>query len=155
MSMPSTAIAQAKADTARPTLICCKTVIGKGALRPRPAATTAMAPARAAEISEATRAAIGWPHAPFVVPEPVRAAWSAVAAGETAAAAWSERFAAYRSAPRAGSRARAPAWRELPADFAARAEAVIAATVAKGESIAATRKASQNAIQASRPSCPS
>ncbi|MFO1074261.1 MAG: transketolase [Geminicoccaceae bacterium] len=141
------AIAQAKADAARPTLICCKTVIGKGAPTKAGSHDSHGAPLGAKEI-EATRAAIGWPHAPFVVPGPVRAAWSAVAAGETAKAAWSERFAAYRSAhPELAAELERRLKGELPADFAARAEAVIAATVAKGESIA-TRKASQNAIQA-------
>src|SRR6185503_19160704 len=88
------ALIRAKAERLRPTLICCKTVIAKGA--PKKANTGAAhgAPLGAEEVA-ATRAAIGWPHAPFQVPDEVRSRWDARPAGKRAERRWDRLFAAY------------------------------------------------------------
>jgi len=89
------AIRKAKREKARPTLICCKTVIAKGA--PKKANTGAAhgAPLGAEEIA-ATRAAIGWTHAPFVVPDNVRAGWDARETGKRAERRWNRVFKDYQ-----------------------------------------------------------
>src|SRR5215212_6556512 len=89
------AIRKAKREKGRPTLICCKTVIAKGA--PKKANTGAAhgAPLGAEEIA-ATRAAIGWAHAPFLVPDAVRAGWDAREAGKRAERRWSRAFKDYQ-----------------------------------------------------------
>ena len=103
----------------QPTLIVCKTTIGKGA--PNRAGTAkAHGEALGADEIELTREALGWAHEPFVVPEAAYAHWDAQGrAARAAEAAWDERFAAYaRRASRAGRRVHCAAWRgELPTDF--------------------------------------
>jgi transketolase len=147
------AIAAAKAVTDKPTLICCKTTIGKGA--PTKAGTEA---AHGAALGEkeiaATRAALGWSCPPFEIPEPVYAGWSARERGALQESDWDARFAAYRAAhpALAGEFLRRMSG-ELPANFATTADAFIAAQAAKGETIA-TRKASQQAIEAFAPRLP-
>ncbi len=91
------AIEQARAETRRPTLICCKTVIGFGS--PNKAGTHDChgAPLGEEEIA-LTRKALGWPHPPFEVPAAVYQAWSARAAGSEAQRAWERQFDAYRTA---------------------------------------------------------
>ena len=141
------AIAAAQAVTDRPSLLCCKTIIGKGA--PTKAGTEA---AHGAALGEkevaATRAALGWTYPPFEIPAPIYAAWSARECGALLEADWNARFAAYRAAhpERAAEFSRRMAG-DLPADFHAKAAAFVAAQAAKGETIA-TRKASQQAIEA-------
>ncbi|HWJ15450.1 MAG TPA: thiamine pyrophosphate-dependent enzyme, partial [Gemmatimonadaceae bacterium] len=90
------AIAKARASTGRPTLICCKTTIGKGAPT---RAGTAKAHGEALGVDEvkATRAALGWPHAPFVLPDEVYAAWDGGESGTAAESEWRGRFDAYAS----------------------------------------------------------
>ena len=88
------AIAAARAETDRPSLIACRTVIGKGAPNKAGSHKVHGAPLGADEVA-ATRAALGWPHAPFEVPADVKAAWEAVAArGAKARAGWIKRKAA-------------------------------------------------------------
>ncbi len=85
------------AEHGRPQLLCCRTVIGKGA--PTKAGTADVHGAALGEKEvAATRLALGWTSPPFVVPDAVAAAWNARARGPTLEQAWSERFAAYRSA---------------------------------------------------------
>jgi transketolase len=88
------AIRKAKREKSRPTLICCKTVIAKGA--PKKANTGAAhgAPLGAEEVA-ATRAAIGWNHPPFEVPQHVRGAWNAVDAGKRAERRWNKTLKEY------------------------------------------------------------
>ena len=96
------AIAAAIAETDRPSLIACKTVIGKGAPTKAGKSSSHGAPLGAGEI-EGARAALGWPHAPFEIPEEIRAAWRA--AGERGAepsAAWRQRLEAAPEATRRG-----------------------------------------------------
>jgi len=147
------AIRAAKTERERPTLICCKTVIAKGA--PKKANTGAAhgAPLGAEEIA-ATRENIGWKHAAFDIPESVYAGWSARERGAKLEAAWNEKLKAYaqeHAGPAAEFRRRTAG--ELPADWKSRSEAILAQVDAKGETIA-TRKASQNAIEALGPVLP-
>ncbi|WP_150587928.1 transketolase [Pandoraea eparura] len=139
------AIAQAKTSD-RPTLICCKTLIGKGAPNKQGGHDVHGAPLGADEIA-ATRASLGWHLPPFEVPADVYTAWDAKAAGQRAEGAWNERFAAYRSQfPAEAAEFERRMKGELPGDFKSAAAALIAKTNEKGETVA-TRKASQLAIE--------
>jgi len=147
------AIRQAQQETARPTLICCKTIIGKGAPKKQNTGGVHGAPLGAEEIA-ATREAIGWPHPPFEIPESLRADWSARDQGAAREAEWNQRFAAYAAAyPELAAEFKRRMAGDLPADWAAKRDAFIAQTVQKAETIA-TRKASQNAIEGYAPALP-
>ena len=141
------AIEAARSETRRPTLICCKTTIGKGAPNKEGGHDVHGAPLGAAEIA-AARANLGWSAAPFEVPADIRAEWDARAAGTAAEAEWNERFATYRAAyPELAAEFERRMLGDLPADWDARYAAAIDAVNGKAETIA-TRKASQNAIAA-------
>jgi transketolase len=147
------AIEKARADSSRPTLICCKTVIGKGA--PTRAGTAkAHGEALGAEEIAATRAALGWKHAPFEIPGPIYRDWDATASGKKLESEWNARFAAYRSAhPEAAAEFKRRMAGDLPADWKATVEALTAKANEKAESVA-SRKASQNALEAIGPKLP-
>ena len=150
------AITAAKADGAqhrRPQLICCRTVIGKGA--PNKAGTADVHGAALGEKEvAAARAALGWAHPPFAIPHAVSAAWSARERGAALEQAWSERFAAYRSVyPDLAAEFSRRMSGELPARWGEAGKAVVAAAAEKGESVA-TRKASQLALEALAPVLP-
>src|SRR5699024_4381216 len=101
-----------------------------------------------------TRAELNWPHAPFVVPEEIYAEWNAEQAGAKAEAEWDARFAAYAAEfPELAAEFKRRMAGELPADFAEKAAQYIAEVAAKGESIA-SRKASQNSLNAYGPLLP-
>ena len=143
----SAAIAAGKTETSRPTLICCKTIIGKGAPAKAGTAETHGAALGAREVA-ATRVALGWPYAPFVVPQPIYDAWNAKARGARLERAWSESFAAYaRAHPALAAEFERRMSGRLPDDFAATAQRLIDAQAQKRETVA-TRKASQQAIEA-------
>ncbi len=147
------AVRAAKANTTQPTLICCKTVIGAGAPNKQGGHDVHGAPLGAAEI-EAARAHIGWKHPPFEVPADVYAAWNAREAGTAAETDWNTRFAAYRAAfPELASEFERRVAGKLPADWDAHVAAVLAKVGDKAETIA-TRKASQNSIEAFAPKLP-
>ena len=140
------ALATAHAVTDRPTIICCKTVIGKGA--PTKAGT---ADAHGAALGEkevaATRVALGWPHPAFEVPAHVYAAFDARERGAEQSGEWKARFAAYRAAhPALAAEFERRTSGALPADFSATAAKFVAAQAGKGETVS-TRKASQQAIE--------
>jgi transketolase len=140
------AITKAKASN-KPTLICCKTVIGKGAPNMQGTDKVHGAALGDTEIA-ATRAAIGWTSPPFEIPADVYAAWDAKAKGKDLQSAWSTTFAAYRQQfPADSAEFERRMKGELPVGFDKTVAAMIAACVEKKETIA-TRKASQNAIQA-------
>jgi transketolase len=143
----SAAIDAGKAQTSRPTLICCKTIIGKGAPTKAGTADTHGAALGEREVA-ATRAALGWPSAAFVVPQPIYDAWNAKPRGERAERQWTATFSGYAAEHPALAREfeRRIAGR-LPDDFAATAAKLVATQAARAESIA-TRKASQQAIEA-------
>jgi len=150
------AIVAAKADGAqhgRPQLLCCRTLIGKGA--PNKAGTADVHGAALGEKEvAAAREALGWAHAPFVIPEAIRAAWSARARGAAFEQTWSERFAAYRSKyPQLAAEFSRRMGGDLPARWNETAKAVISAAAAKAESVA-TRKASQQTLEAIAPILP-
>jgi len=146
------AIAAAKKSD-RPTLICCKTVIGKGAPTLQGSDKVHGAALGEAEIA-ATRAALGWTSAPFEIPAEVYADWDAKASGAQLQSAWDTLFTAYREAfPHEAGELVRRMQGALPASFDSAVDAYIAACVAKKETIA-TRKASQNAIQALAPVLP-
>ena len=140
------AIAQARRHPEQPTLIVCKTHIGKGSPNRANTAKAHGEPLGADEI-QLTREALGWPHAPFVVPDEVYAAWDAKAAGAEAEADWTERFRAYRAAhPELAAEFERRMKGELPKDFAALAAAAARQAHAKAETVA-SRKASQLALE--------
>ena len=147
------AIEEARADPSKPTLICCKTVIGKGS--PNKAGTEAVhgAPLGDKEVA-ATRLALGWTSAPFEIPEPIYREWDARARGREMEAEWTIRFAAYEQAhPEAAREFRRRMAGALPADWTSTVERLLAQVGEKGESVA-TRKASQLALEAIGPHLP-
>ncbi|HWR79014.1 MAG TPA: transketolase [Pseudomonas sp.] len=148
-----TAIDTARAEQARPTLICCKTTIGFGSPNKGGKEECHGAPLGAEEIA-LTRAALKWNHGPFEIPADIYAEWDAKKAGTTIEAEWNQRFAAYAKAhPELASEFTRRSKGELPADFSAKAAAYIADVAAKGETIA-SRKASQNSLNAFGPLLP-
>ncbi|HSH06197.1 MAG TPA: transketolase [Burkholderiales bacterium] len=147
------AIRKAKREKSRPTLICCKTIIGKGAPNKANSGGAHGAPLGEAEVA-ATRAAIGWPHPPFEVPQPVYDAWDARARGKRAERRWQKRFAHYEAEhPELAADFLRRMAGVLPRDFNERVEALVRELEAKAETVA-TRKASQIALEAIKPSLP-
>jgi transketolase len=147
------AIRKAKREKTRPTLICCKTVIARGA--PKKANTGAAhgAPLGAEEIA-ATRAAIGWPHPPFVVPDNVRAGWDAKETGKRAERRWNRVFKDYQKQfPAEAVELTRRAAGSLPQGAKDTFRKLLEETVQKAETIA-TRKASQNALEVLVPALP-
>ncbi|MGB3610386.1 MAG: transketolase [Cellvibrio sp.] len=142
------AIEKARAETSKPTLIVTKTIIGYGSPNKQGTHESHGAPLG---VDEATlvREKLQWPHAHFVVPDDIYAAWDAKAKGAAAEQAWGEKFAAYKAAhpELAAEFERRVIKGDLPAEFAQKAQAFIEECQAKGEKIA-SRKASQNAIAA-------
>lgn len=140
------AIAAAKAETTKPTLICCKTIIGFGSPNKSGSHDCHGAPLGDAEIA-AAREFLGWPYAPFEIPADVYSGWDAKEAGAARETQWNAQFEAYKAAypELAAEFERRVIKGELPADFEAKTQAFIQECQDKGESIA-SRKASQNAI---------
>ncbi len=147
------AIRNAQRETARPTLICCKTIIGKGSPKKQNTGGVHGAPLGAEEIA-ATREALGWTHAAFEIPEAVRAEWNARERGLAQETGWNQRFAAYASAyPDLAAEFKRRMAGDLPANWTTHRDAFMTQTVQKAETIA-TRKASQNAIEGYAPALP-
>lgn len=143
----------ARADANRPTLICCRTVIGKGAPNKQGTAATHGAPLGAEEIA-ATRKAIGWEYPAFSIPGHIYSGWDARTRGAEAEASWNAAMERYQAEyPELAVELARRLAGDLPADFAEQARAYIASVQAGGESIA-SRKASQNAINALGPLLP-
>ncbi|WP_319781595.1 transketolase [Oceanisphaera sp. IT1-181] len=141
------AIDAARADTTRPTLICCKTVIGFGSPNKAGTADCHGAPLGDAEIA-ATRAQLGWEHAPFEIPSDIYAEWDAKEKGAAAEAQWNKEFAAYQAAhPELSAEFSRRVSGELPADWAQTSSDFIKNLQANPATIA-TRKASQNSLDA-------
>lgn len=144
---------EAALESDKPTLICCKTTIGFGSPKHGGKASSHGAPLGAEEI-EVVRKELNWPHAPFEIPADIYAEWDAKEAGAKAEAAWQEKFAAYQTEhPELAAEFERRMQGDLPADFAEKAAAYIAEVAAKGESIA-SRKASQNSLNAYGPLLP-
>ncbi len=130
-----------------PTLICCRTVIGKGAPNAAGSEKVHGAPLGADEIA-ATRAALDWNHGPFEIPQEVYQGWDCREKGGAQQAEWQKRFDAYGQAyPELAAELARRLKGELPADYSAKVQAFIEETAQKAETIA-SRKASQLAISA-------
>ena len=141
------ALTQALGETARPSLVCCKTVIGRGAPTKAGHHDTHGAPLGAEEAAR-VRAELNWPYPPFEIPDAIAAAWDGRCQGGAWEADWSDRFDRYRAAyPDLAAEFSRRVRGEAPAGFFAAADAFVAAVAAKGETLA-TRKASQNALAA-------
>ena len=144
---------EAVGETSRPSLICCKTTIGKGSPNKEGTESCHGAPLGADEIA-LTRAALGWGHDPFVVPDDVYAHWDARTSGAEAEAAWQLLFDSYkRDCPELAEEFQRRMAGELPAEFLSGVDDFIAQCVAN-ESDVASRKASQQAIAAIAPTLP-
>jgi transketolase len=140
------AIADAKNNGERPTLIICKTAIGKGSPNRANTAKAHGEPLGAEEI-KLTREALGWSYAPFTIPKEVYADWDAKAAGTAAEKAWNEKFAAYKAAHPALAKELTRRMKgELPKNFVQTAVDTVIAAHTKAETVA-SRKASQLALE--------
>jgi transketolase len=147
------AIKQAKAETGKPTLICCRTVIGYGAPNKGGSHDCHGAPLGDAEIA-AAREYLQWPHAPFDIPADIYADWDAKAKGGAAQQSWQHLFARYSAAhPELAAEFSRRVAGQLPEGWAAQSQAYIEQLQANPATIA-TRKASQNALNAFGPLLP-
>ncbi|MEK9593012.1 MAG: transketolase [Luminiphilus sp.] len=147
------ALHAAKAETSRPTLVCCRTIIGKGS--PNKQGTESCHGAALGDDEVAlTREALGWAHAPFDIPDEIRAAWDGCARGASLESDWQAGFDAYRAAyPELADEFLRRLQGDLPADFAERADTFIAECLAAGADVA-SRKASQQTLNAMGPILP-
>ena len=147
------AIAEAKGVTDKPSLICCKTVIGWGSPNKQGKEDCHGAPLGDAEIA-LVRETIGWPHPAFEIPAEIYGGWSAKDKGAAREAEWNTRMAAYKAAhPDLGAELERRLSGKLPADWQAKAGAYIEAVNTKAEKVA-TRKASQNCLNGYGPLLP-
>ncbi len=149
----ASAIEAARAEARQPSLICCKTVIGKGAPNKQGTAATHGAPLGADEVA-ATRDSIGWPYPAFEVPEEIYAAWNARPRGADIEQRWQDQFAAYQAQyPELAREFSRRMNRELPAGFSAQSLDYLHSAQQAGESIA-SRKASLKSLNAFGPLLP-
>ncbi|MES9843358.1 MAG: transketolase, partial [Candidatus Sedimenticola sp. 6PFRAG5] len=147
------AIEAAKAETAKPTLICCRTTIGFGSPNLSGTHDCHGAPLGADEIA-ATREQLGWEHDAFVIPDEVYAGWDHKEAGAASESEWQARFDAYKAEyPAEAAEFERRMAGTLPANFEAEMDQYIAKTQEEMPNIA-SRKASQNAIEAMGPVVP-
>ncbi len=147
------AIEEARSVTDKPSMICCKTVIGFGS--PNKAGSHAChgAPLGEEEVA-ATKKELGWEYGPFEVPEDIYAGWDAKEKGQQAEAEWNQKFGAYKAEyPDLAAEFERRMNGELPADWSAKAEAFVAETAVEAKS-PATRQASLAAIEAYAPLLP-
>lgn len=149
----SAAITDAKSNTDKPSLICCKTVIGKGSPNKQGKEDCHGAPLGTDEIA-LVRETLGWDAAPFEVPSEIKSAWNAAVKGADLEKAWQETFDAYKLAnPELAEEFSRRIQGELPANWDAQTKDIIAQADAAANKLA-TRKASQNALNAYGPLLP-
>ena len=147
------AIEAARHEKGKPTLICCKTIIGKGAPNKQGSESCHGAPLGADEIA-ATRLALGWEYGPFEIPEEIYSGWNAREQGAARERAWEESLASYTAAfPQQATELRRRLAGELPVDFSEQAAAYVAKCQEEGASVA-SRKASQNCLNTYGPMLP-
>ena len=140
------AVLTAKQNADQPTLICCKTIIGRGSPNKEGTHDVHGAALGTAEV-EATREHIGWSHAPFVIPQEVYDGWDARAKGAKLEDIWNTTFDAYAAQfPIEAAEFKRRMAGDLPADWEVRVQTALATTLEKAETVA-TRKASQLAIE--------
>ena len=148
----SSAIANAKKSD-KPTLICCKTAIGQGSPNMAGSDKVHGSPLGAAEIA-ATRVALNWPYAPFEIPKDIYEAWDFKKRGQTAEHEWNKEFQAYKNKyPELATQLQRRMQGDLSKDFSSTLDAYLKTCQSKAETVA-TRKASQNAIEALAPALP-
>jgi transketolase len=148
----SAAITKAK-NSDKPTLICCKTAIGMGSPNMAGSDKVHGSPLGATEIA-ATRVALNWPYAPFEIPKDIYAAWNFKKRGQALEHEWNKQFQAYKNKyPELASELQRRMQGDLSKDFSATLNAYLKTCESKAESVA-TRKASQNAIEALAPAVP-
>jgi transketolase len=148
----SAAITKAKKSD-KPTLICCKTAIGKGSPNMAGSDKVHGSPLGATEIAH-TRVALNWPYAPFEIPKDIYAAWDFKKRGQALEHEWNKQFQTYKNKyPELASELQRRMQGDLSKDFAATLNAYLKTCESKAESVA-TRKASQNAIEALAPEVP-
>ncbi|WP_028109232.1 transketolase [Ferrimonas futtsuensis] len=147
------AIEAAKAESDKPTLICTRTIIGFGSPNKSGSHDCHGAPLGDAEIA-AAREFLNWPHAPFEIPADVKQAWDGNEVGAAKEADWNQRFDAYAAAyPELAAELKRRMAGDLPADWEEKAAAYIADLQANSTKVA-TRKASQNCLNAFGPMLP-
>lgn len=147
------AIKAAKAETGKPTLICCKTIIGFGATNKQGTSGVHGAPLGDAEIAVA-RESLGWNYAPFEIPDDYYSAWDARTDGQQVESAWDQLFTAYQAEhPELAAEFSRRMAGKMPEDWTAFADEVIARMQSEG-AVVATRKASQMALNAFGPALP-
>ena len=147
------AIRKARKDSTRPTLICCKTIIGYGAPNKQGTEATHGAPLGADEVA-AARQALGWPYPPFEVPEEIRAAWDARSRGRRAENKWLRLLKEYSAAyPALAAEFERRSRGDLPAGWSEFAHATLASVQQQGAALA-TRQSSQAALNAFLPRLP-
>ncbi|WP_300526052.1 transketolase [Alcanivorax sp.] len=147
------AIENARANTDQPTLICCKTVIGFGSPNKQGKEESHGAALGEDEIA-LTRESLGWKHGPFEIPAEIKQAWDGSEKGAAAQSDWQQRFDAYKAAyPELAAEFLRRQAGELPANFLEQADAYIRECQEKGDKVA-TRKASQNTLDAFGPLLP-
>jgi len=147
------AVEEARNESSRPTLICCKTIIGWGAPNKQGKESCHGAPLGDDEIA-LTREAIGWPHPPFEIPDDIYAGWDARERGRELEDEWNRRMDAYEAEhPELHAELCRRLAGELPPDWQERAMAFVHEVDAKAETIA-TRKASQNCLNGYGPLLP-
>ena len=148
----SAAITKAKKSD-KPTLICCKTAIGQGSPNMAGSDKVHGSPLGATEIA-ATRVALNWPYAPFEIPKDIYAAWDFKKRGQALEHDWNKQFQAYKNKyPELASELQRRMQGDLSKDFSATLSAYLKSCESKAETVA-TRKASQNAIEALAPAVP-
>ena len=149
----SNALATAKSDSSKPTIICCRTTIGFGAPNKGGTAGAHGAPLGDEEIA-AVRKTLDWSHAPFEIPNDIRSGWDATDAGDKAEKAWQAAFDAYaKDHPELAAEFTRRMSGAMPANWAKSADDYIASVIDKAETIA-SRKASQNALNGFGPLLP-
>ena len=147
------AIEEARLVTDRPSMLCCRTIIGWGAPNKQGTEATHGAPLGADEVA-AARQTLGWKHEPFVVPDEIRAQWDARASGRERETEWRRTFERYRhSHPELAAQFERRMRGELPEDFRTVAESCVEGAVKQAASVA-TRQSSQTALNALGPSLP-
>jgi len=147
------AIEAARHETGKPTLICCKTIIGKGAPNKQGSESCHGAPLGDDEVA-ATRLALGWEYGPFEIPAEIYASWNAREQGAAREQAWEQSMAAYAAVhPELAGELRRRLAGDLPANFPEQAAAYVAKCQEEGASVA-SRKASQNCLNTYGPLLP-
>ena len=149
----ASAIEQARGNSLEPTLICCRTIIGRGAPNKQGKESSHGAPLGDDEIA-LTKETIEWPHEAFIIPDEIQAAWNAVSAGSAREAQWQARFNSYRDAhPALAAEFERRLAGKLPVDWSQSAQAFIDALNENAATVA-SRKASQMTLDGFGPLLP-